>query len=86
MPISTVHRIFISTAVTFTAASQRLAYGALARPCKTQPGKGRQGAAALQKWRRSEVGDIIFYGIPATAYTAAVALIPMFAFARHYRT
>ena len=31
-------------------------------------------------------GAIIFYGIPATAYTAAVALIPMFAFARHYRT
>jgi hypothetical protein len=44
-------------------ASQRLAYGALARRCKTQPGKGRQGAAALQKWRRSEVGDIIFFGI-----------------------
>jgi hypothetical protein len=63
MPISPVHRIFISTAVIFTAASQRLAYGALTRPCKTRPGRGRQGAAALQKWRRSEVGDIIFFGI-----------------------
>jgi rod shape-determining protein MreD len=31
-------------------------------------------------------GAILFYGIPATVYTAAVALIPMFVFARHYRT
>ena len=58
-----VHRVFTFAAVILMVASQRLAYGALARRCKTQPGKGRQGAAALQKWRRSEVGDIIFFGI-----------------------
>jgi len=29
---------------------------------------------------------ILQFGIPATVYTAAVAVIPMFAFARHYRT
>lgn len=29
---------------------------------------------------------ILQFGIPATVYTAAVAVIPMFVFARHYRT
>lgn len=29
---------------------------------------------------------ILQFGIPATVYTVAVAVIPMFAFARHYRT
>lgn len=29
---------------------------------------------------------ILQFGIPATLYTLAVAVIPMFAFARHYRT
>jgi rod shape-determining protein MreD len=29
---------------------------------------------------------ILRFGIPATVYTAAIAVIPMFAFARHYRT
>jgi rod shape-determining protein MreD len=29
---------------------------------------------------------ILQYGIPATVYTAALAMLPMFAFARHYRT
>jgi hypothetical protein len=58
-----VHRVFTFAAVILTAASHRPAYSALARLRKTQPGKGRHGAAALQKWRRSEVGDIIFFGI-----------------------
>ena len=35
----------------------------LERPCKTRPARSHQGAAAPQKWRRSEVGDVIFGGI-----------------------
>lgn len=36
----------------------------------------------LQGSELSWIQSVVYYGIPTTAYTAAVALVPMFAFAR----
>lgn len=38
----------------------------------------------LQGSGLSWMQSVLYYGIPSTAYTAAVALLPMFAFARKY--
>lgn len=38
----------------------------------------------LQGSEVSWIQSVLFYGIPTTAYTAAIALLPMFAFARKY--
>ena len=38
----------------------------------------------LQGSELSWMQSVLYYGIPATAYTATVALLPMFAFARKY--
>jgi len=38
----------------------------------------------LQGSELSWIQSVLYHGVPATAYTAAVALLPMFAFARKY--